>query len=164
MKKALCSTFFFLLLVGIDILTKAAALKWIPPSHGSEYPFGGIGVFQNFLGMSCSLNTIVNTGAAWGIFPHHTFLLLTIRAGIVALLVAYILFGKAKHRLFLWLIVTGAIGNIIDMVYYGYVIDFVHVRILGWSFPIFNFADACITIGVALLVLWPQRSGGPHEN
>mgnify|MGYP002649807561 CR=1 FL=1 len=47
----------------------------------------------------------------------------------------------------------GALGNIVDRVRFGYVVDFVHLHWGRWSFYVFNVADAAITIGVALLLL-----------
>lgn len=161
MKKAIFSKFWVLALIAIDALVKALALRWIPPMQGTHYPFGGIPVFENFCGISFSLNTVVNTGIAWGVFPHHLSLLLALRLCVVIGLIAYLLFSqKSKHQFALWLIVAGALGNIIDMFFYGHVIDFFHVQIWGWSFPIFNIADSCITCGVIFLLLWPNRSKG----
>jgi signal peptidase II len=148
------------LLLGIDFLTKAIALRWIPPLEGGRFPYGGIAVFENIFGINFSLNTVVNTGAAWGVFPNHFFLLLLVRISIISALVFYLLFFRplGRSRIPFWLIVTGALGNIIDMFYYGHVIDFFHVTILGWSFPIFNVADSCITCGVILLLILPNKN------
>jgi len=135
------------------------ALRWVPPLQGSRYPFGGIGIFDYF-NVSFSLNTVANTGAAWGVFPDHFNLLLALRICVVTGILVCLLYFRpvSRLRLPLWLIVTGAMGNIIDMIRYGHVIDFIHFRFFGWSFPIFNLADSCITIGVALLLLWPHQA------
>ncbi|MEC7577535.1 MAG: signal peptidase II, partial [Pseudomonadota bacterium] len=53
----------------------------------------------------------------------------------------------------LLLVIGGAIGNIIDRVRFGSVIDFVDVYFGDWHYPAFNFADSCIVIGVLLLLL-----------
>lgn len=50
------------------------------------------------------------------------------------------------------LILGGAIGNLIDRIAYGHVIDFIHFYVGDWSFPIFNIADSAITVGAALLI------------
>lgn len=146
-------------LIGADVLSKILALRTIAPLQGFRYPFGGIGVFDVFC-MSCSLNTVVNTGAAWGVFPNHFNLLLALRVCAVIAIAAYLLYFKSAGRsqCGLWLIAAGATGNIIDMFRYGYVIDFIHLRFFGWSFPVFNIADSCITIGVMLLLIRPYRS------
>ncbi len=159
MKKAIFSKLWVLALLGLDATTKAFALQAIPFLQGLAYPFDGIAVFENFCGVSLSLNTVVNTGIAWGIFPHHFLFLLILRICVVASLLWVLFFSSSAVRIQfpLWLIATGAIGNIIDMLYYGHVIDFLHVQICGWSFPIFNIADSCITCGVVLLLFWPNR-------
>ena len=160
MKKALLGKLWVFGLLGVDALTKLLATRWVPPLNGSMYPFGGIGLFENFFGMNFSLNFVVNTGAAWGLFPNHFVLLLSLRICVIAAILGYLLFFRsAGHsRIPLWFIVIGALGNIIDMFCYGHVIDFFHLQICGWSFPIFNIADSCITCGVILLLLWPSRS------
>lgn len=66
------------------------------------------------------------------------------------------------------LIIAGALGNLIDRVLYGHVVDYVLFHTPSWSFAVFNFADACITVGAGLVILqeivdWrrsPNRSGG----
>ncbi len=146
------------MLIALDVLSKAAALKWIAPLQGMRYPFGGIGIFENFCSVSFSLNTVANTGIAWGLFPGHEWILLGIRVAIAAGLFAY-LFRSRPEGIFgaaLWLIAAGAIGNILDMCCYGSVVDFFHVRFAGWSFPIFNLADSYISIGAALLLIAPK--------
>jgi signal peptidase II len=50
-------------------------------------------------------------------------------------------------------VMGGALGNVIDRVHHGYVIDFIRVHYGGWSFPSFNLADSSITIGAALIIL-----------
>jgi signal peptidase II len=143
-----------LALVGIDAFSKILALHRIPPLQGSIYPFGGIGIFD-FFSMSFSLNLVSNTGAAWGVFPGHLIVLLLLRIAVVFGILFYLLFLRQSQRASLpfWLIVSGATGNIVDMCVYGRVIDFLHFRFFDWSFPIFNIADSCITIGVFLLIM-----------
>ncbi|MEG1621591.1 MAG: signal peptidase II, partial [Oscillospiraceae bacterium] len=51
------------------------------------------------------------------------------------------------------LIIGGGIGNLIDRVLYGYVVDFIDIGPL-FSFPVFNFADSCIVVGTALFVIY----------
>jgi signal peptidase II len=147
---------WILALIGADALTKALALRWIPPLNGSFYPFGGIPVFK-FLGVSCSLNTIANTGVAWGFFANYFPFLLVLRIGVAIALCIYLFRHQERAHGPLCFILAGAIGNIIDMFFYAHVIDFIHFRFFGWSFPIFNLADSCITVGVLLLLIWPKK-------
>ncbi len=53
----------------------------------------------------------------------------------------------------LGLVLGGALGNIVDRVRFGYVVDFVHLHVGRWSFYVFNVADAAITLGVGVLLL-----------
>lgn len=61
------------------------------------------------------------------------------------------------------LILGGALGNIVDRIRLGYVVDFVHLHVSSWSFYVFNVADAAITIGVILMLLraffWSEPAG-----
>ncbi len=139
----------------MDVASKALALHWVPPLRGFSYPFGGIALFD-LPGLSFSLNTVVNTGMAWGLFPEFSKLLLSLRLCIVAALIAFLVMRPARATFALWMIAAGALGNIIDMFWYGCVIDFLHFRFFGWSFPIFNLADSLITVGAAMLFLWPK--------
>ena len=58
-----------------------------------------------------------------------------------------------RSGLALGLVIGGAVGNLIDRVQLGYVVDFVDVIIRGWHYPAFNVADSAITVGVVLLLL-----------
>ncbi|MEE9248210.1 MAG: signal peptidase II, partial [Dehalococcoidia bacterium] len=92
------------------------------------------------------LHYIQNTGSAFGLFANQT-IILTIAAALGILVIGFFFFrGSGATTLFglsLIMQLSGAIGNIIDRVAYGYVIDFIDFRI--W--PIFNVADSSITIG-----------------
>ena len=62
------------------------------------------------------------------------------------------------------LVLGGAIGNVIDRVLFGHVIDFLHVYYEQWSWPVFNIADSAITIGVVILLLDGFFGGKQKEN
>lgn len=164
MKK--CSL-IFLFLLGADIVSKMIAIKHIPAmlSRLFGYPYGGIPLFD-WSGISFSLNTIYNTGAAWGIFQGYSGLLFVLRAVIIGGLMVYLLslhrstenkYKFSMNTLPLWLVTIGAIGNSIDYLAYGHVVDFLHFCFWGHSFPIFNLADCYITIGVFALLLIPRK-------
>ncbi len=137
--------------------------------RGRRVPLGAIGNEYDATGhsqyISLNLNYVRNQGAAWGMlsdakdhFRIPFFFLVTAVA-----LVAISLYFRATpphHKLAryaLALIFSGAIGNFIDRVRLGYVIDWidVHWRIFGWQyyFPNFNVADSAITVGVTLLLV-----------
>lgn len=141
----------FAFLIGLDIVTKILALHWVPPFGLGPYPFGGIGVFS-LGGITFSLNYVTNSGAAWGIFAGHAGLLFALRSFIILALLIFV-----PKRLPVVLILAGAIGNVIDYCFYGHVIDFLHFRFWGYSFPIFNVADSCITTGILSLLLLPKQ-------
>ena len=156
--------FILILLLCIDVGAKMSAIAWIPPMSRGGYPFGGIGIFSDFLGISFSLNFVVNTGAAWGIFPGYPTLLFGLRIAIIAGLIAYLIFFKrnARGTFPLWLVVTGAVGNALDFALYGHVIDFFHFNFWGRSYPIFNLADSYITIGVLYLLFFESFKKTPQ--
>ena len=63
------------------------------------------------------------------------------------------------------LVIGGAIGNLIDRIIYGYVIDFLDFNIFGYSYPIFNLADTFIVIGIILLFIFSIiESRNQNEN
>ena len=73
-----------------------------------------------------------------------------------ALFIVWMLKSHAGQRLFAFAmacILAGAIGNVIDRVIYGYVVDFLQFHYAGWYFPSFNLADSAITIGAMAMIL-----------
>lgn len=93
-----------------------------------------------------------NTGAAFGIFPEGGSVFLLIAVVVSALIVYYyhqLPAGAWLVRLALGLQLGGALGNVIDRVRLGYVVDFLDVAF--W--PVFNVADSCVVVGVVLLAL-----------
>jgi len=73
-----------------------------------------------------------------------------------SLLMVYLLHSHAGQRLFcfaLTCVLGGAVGNLIDRLVYGYVIDFLDFYAAGWHFPAFNLADSAITLGAGCLIL-----------
>ena len=75
---------------------------------------------------------------------------------VVSLVIIWMLHRNATQRLFCWaltLILGGAVGNLIDRLLYGHVIDFLDVHVGGWHWPAFNVADSAITLGAILFVL-----------
>ncbi len=74
----------------------------------------------------------------------------------VSISIIWMLNRNASQRMFCWslsLILGGAVGNLIDRLAYGHVIDFLDVHVGNWHWPAFNVADSAITIGAALFVL-----------
>jgi len=99
-----------------------------------------------------------NRGAAFGIFQGRVYLLAAVTLIIIGVFFFYYLRTKKKTLLFTVstaLILTGALGNLIDRLRYGFVVDFIswHWKDV-YYFPTFNVADICITIGTGLLVIY----------
>lgn len=99
-----------------------------------------------------------NTGAAWSVFSNKTIYLIIVT--IIFLLAFYFLilrktdFKKDKTiGIFYGIIIGGIIGNLIDRIRLGFVIDYLDFSILGYNFPVFNLADILIVIGCIILVI-----------
>ena len=126
------------LILGIDQLTKTLVRNTM---------YVGESIFP---GSPVRLTYIQNTGSAFGLFQDQT-LILTIVAGLGILFICCFFFrGSATSTLIMLSLsmqLSGAIGNLIDRIAYGYVVDFVDFRV--W--PIFNVADSSITLGFLLL-------------
>ena len=104
------------------------------------------------------LTYVQNTGMAFGLFQGALGWLVLCSIGVSIWLVLELRRRQARPRPLQWglmLVLAGAIGNLIDRVWLGYVVDFIDLRV--W--PVFNVADSCITIGVALL-LWQSLAKG----
>jgi signal peptidase II len=143
--------------LGIDIVTKYYTQALLPLASLSSpfYPYGGIGVFEDFYGIQFTLNHTINLGAAWGVFKQYHQVLLVFRFVMVAGLLMYALFINKDNRRYLplALVIAGASGNILDHFLYGHVIDMFHFIFWGYNYPVFNIADSCIFIGIAWLFL-----------
>lgn len=93
------------------------------------------------------LTLVRNTGAAFGLFRDQTIIFILISAAAIIFIGFYLIKKKTSYYLPLALILGGAVGNLIDRLRFGYVVDFIDLRF--W--PVFNVADSCITIGAVIL-------------
>ena len=128
--------------------------KWLVAGHLAVYD--SIRVLPVF-----NLVLIHNPGAAWSFLASasgwqrwfFTILALVVSAAIVVWL------RVLPRRDFRWrscalaLVLAGALGNVIDRLWHGYVIDFLQFHYQGWYYPAFNLADSAITVGAAMLIL-----------
>jgi signal peptidase II len=144
---------FFVIL--FDQLTKWLVYTYLPVIDSSTYwyPYGGIGIFQNFMGVEFSINHMTNSGAAWGMLGNYQLPLIILRVGlIISLCIYFFRFNDhSSWRFPMVLIIVGAIGNVLDFFIYGHVVDMFHFVLWGYDFPVFNLADSAITIGIASL-------------
>lgn len=145
----------------IDFLSKWLVFKKIPLMSVDDlwYPYGGIGIFENFLGVEVSLVHALNKGAAWGIFSSYQKWLLVGRVVFITGFLSYALvFNKNRqYDLPFALIVSGAIGNIVDFFVYGHVVDMFHFVFGSYDYPVFNVADASICIGIFWLLFFTSQ-------
>lgn len=130
------------LVVAVDQVTKALVVHSL--SHGRVISlFGGL----------VRLDYTVNSGAAFGILRARGLLFILVAVVVsVFIIVSYrrVVTSPLAVRLGLGLILGGAVGNLIDRIRLGYVVDFID---LGW-WPVFNLADSSIVVGVVLLALF----------
>lgn len=97
-----------------------------------------------------------NNGAAWGILSGKMSFFYIITIIILVVLILFYIKEAKQHLLMqvaISLLFAGALGNFIDRVLHGEVVDFVDTNIFGYNFPIFNVADSSLTIGVLLIVI-----------
>lgn len=139
----------------IIILDQVA--KFIVQGVFNGDPYKVITVIKDFF----LIRYVENKGAVWGIFSQSTSVIIpkiiTVLS-IFALIVVIYFFLKLESQCVLELtslsfVIGGALGNIIDRLYQGYVVDFLDVFIKNHHWPTFNIADSFITIGVILLII-----------
>lgn len=97
---------------------------------------------------------VKNTGAAFGILQGYNFVFILVSFAALAGFVWYWL-KDDKNRLAVSLIISGIIGNLIDRIFFGYVRDFIDLRV--W--PVFNVADSLMVVGVGIFI-WGMMRGG----
>ena len=98
------------------------------------------------------LHYVENTGAAFSIFQGQRLPLVVITSVLILEVLGAFLSGKVTNKLYiatLSLIMAGGVGNLIDRIAHGFVVDYVDFRLI--NFAVFNLADACITVGTVLL-------------
>ena len=98
------------------------------------------------------LKYVQNTGGGWSVLSEHTWLLSLLTALIMAVVLFLMLRRVVRHPLGLWsctLVLAGGLGNLIDRLRLGYVVDMFHFQFWS-SYPVFNVADICIVIGMIL--------------
>ena len=150
MKRSLPYLLLIAAVVGLDQLTKALVVRAI-----------GLHDYVPLVDGLASLSHVRNHGAAFGLLsdwnlPYQSLLLSVLSLTALAAIATYFLRlppTARLPRLALALVLGGAIGNVIDRLRLGYVVDFVHVYWREYQWPDFNVADSAITVGVALLVI-----------
>jgi signal peptidase II len=149
--------FLAILVLFLDQVSKLAILEWVKP------PAAGISL-TGFL----AIVLVWNRGMSFGLFnvgdPLVTWIL---GAVAVAVAVGLVWWLARAHR---WLVIAGlglvlggALGNLVDRILYGAVVDFVLLHAGRWQWPAFNLADSAITLGVIAL-LWDSLFGAQESR
>jgi signal peptidase II len=103
------------------------------------------------------LTLLYNRGAAWSILSGNRWLLVVVSLVATIGFIVYYLKrlnnSKAVLLIALSLIVGGTFGNLIDRALYGQVVDFLDFIIIGYNYPVFNFADTFLVVGMGLLIV-----------
>ncbi len=149
MKRRVLSFMLIAALLVIDQVSKALIAGNIGLNSSVE-------VIPNFF----HLVHVRNKGAIFGFFSQSAntwlFILLTLASFAALGLVVFYFFKTPPREKFLTLalslILAGALGNLVDRILRGSVIDFLDFSVRGWHWPSFNVADSCITVGALLLV------------
>lgn len=139
-----------LAVIGIDQLTKRLAL-------GSLDLHQPVSVLGNFLRFTLAWNQGAAFSMSWG-GP----MVLTVFTAIAVIMIAVFIWRLRNHTPLFFIalggILGGAMGNLLDRIIYGKVIDFIDIGLNSWRWPTFNAADIAITIGGILLVILYRSS------
>jgi signal peptidase II len=136
---SLCFVSLSIIMIVLDRLAKNWVIQCVP-----------FGRTRPFVGSLLYLTHVHNTGGAWGLFSNLSPLFVAM--GILVPVLIIVFYKRLMEKGIAWLIASGlilggAVGNLIDRITYGYVVDFLDLRF--W--PIFNVADIAITVGIGIL-------------
>lgn len=132
------------IIVGLDQLTKYLVVHKIP--FGTDIP-----VIPGVI----DFTYVKNPGAAFSMLENHTWLLSIISVVFCLVIAVYFVIKKPQSKLLktaLVMVFAGALGNAIDRIFVGSVVDFIETVFI--DFPVFNVADISVCIGAALLVIY----------
>ena len=133
----------------VDQITKILVVNSLVPGENIE-------IIKNIFNIIYTNNT----GAAFSILLGKRIFLIVVAVLIIGVLLYYIKRNKIDKKrdiIALSFVIGGSLGNLIDRIVRGYVIDFISIKIGNYNFPIFNVADILIVIGVFLLLLSSRR-------
>ena len=129
--------------VFVDWITKFLAVKYLKPISTKPIIEGVI-----------HLTYVENRGAAFGMLADHRWIFLTVSSVTVIALLFFLFAGYTERKLYtvpISMIISGGIGNMIDRLSLGYVVDFIDFRII--DFAVFNGADSFVCVGAGILIL-----------
>ena len=148
-KKIAILSIISFLIIAIDRVVKIIVNRYIPLNKS-------ISVIKNIF----YLTNVHNEGAAFSIMYGLRYILIAISIAFLVFIIYY-MYKKKKYNIEFALIISGLIGNLIDRIVFGYVIDYIGVIIFKYYFPIFNIADALIVIGAIILLF--RKDGDKNE-
>lgn len=131
-------------LVSLDQIIKLLVIKYLEP-------IGSLPLIDGFI----QLNYAENTGAAFGSFSGYTWILSIFTLAVIVAGLVYLLKGKVKfgvEYVCITLILAGGLGNLIDRISRGFVVDYIEPLFI--DFAIFNFADILVTCSAVVLIIW----------
>lgn len=133
-----------ILLIGIDQLSKLYF-------YNNRLLFDGYEIIEDFF----YFTYLENRGAAFGILQNARWFFIIVTIIAVGFMVwFFIKESNFVFRLSLAFLISGAIGNFIDRLFRGFVVDFLDFFPFGYDFAIFNFADICVNVGVFFLIIY----------
>ncbi len=131
-------------LLSLDQIIKLLVIEYLEP-------IGSLPLVDGFI----QLNYAENTGAAFGSFSGYTWLLSLFTFVVIVAGLVYLFSGKLKfgvEYVCVSLMLAGGLGNLIDRVFRGFVVDYIEPLFI--DFAIFNFADILVTCSAVVLVIW----------
>lgn len=130
----------------LDRVSKLLVVDGLPPGHSAP-----------LIGDVVRLTHVRNTGAAFGILSGQTYFFVAVTvflAGAILWFYHRSPYGRFINGVAAGLIVGGALGNLVDRIIWGFVVDFIDLRV--W--PVFNIADAAIVVGGAIMIIHYYRT------
>lgn len=132
----------------IDVVSKRLVINFLIENESFK-------IIDNFF----SLTYVKNTGVAFSMIEGYVWLIIIATIIILFMLFKYIKEGISNNceLVSYGFIIGGAVGNLVDRIFYGYVVDFFDFNIFGYQAPIFNIADIFIVVGVLMLILFGRN-------
>ena len=149
---------FVALIIGAVIVAADQIIKYFVSSN--LQPTGSVSVIDNFL----KFTYVENNGVAFGMFADMRWIFVALTSALLIAIIIVMFVKHPKGKMFYisaGLIIGGGIGNLIDRIFYGYVIDYIS---LSFFPPVCNFADYAITIGTILLIIYVLFFSNTFDN
>lgn len=137
----------YMILIIILFLFIDQLIKFLVASN--MYVGQSITIISNFF----KITYVTNDGAAFNLFSGNILFLVIIAILVIFYIIKNIKTLEKKEKYIYSILIAGILGNLIDRIFRGFVIDYIDFRIFGYDMAIFNFADICIVCSCILLVL-----------